>query len=217
MTTLLLASNNAHKLRELRAALSPLGVDVTTLPNPPDPEETGTTYLANASLKALAFAQWSGMPSLADDSGLSVDALDGAPGVYSARYAGIPSNTERNKAKLLDALTTVPDPERGAAFHCVLALVAPPGDFAQRLSALELPERCTRIDDLPEGYAGIACHGQCRGTILRAEQGDGGFGYDPLFLSDDLGRSFAEVEGSEKASVSHRGRAVELLVEALSE
>ncbi|MED6335157.1 MAG: RdgB/HAM1 family non-canonical purine NTP pyrophosphatase [Planctomycetota bacterium] len=189
---LLLASGNPKKLKELTALLGPLGIQLVT------PAEVGgldevvedrPDFRGNAAKKAVAAAQARGMWSLADDSGLEVDHLDGAPGVYSARYAGTHGDDAANNARLLRELAGVPRTERGARFVCALALARPDGTLAAELQ------------------------GTCRGVILEAERGDNDFGYDPLFEFDEpghavTGRSFAELEGPEKAAVSHRGRAL---------
>jgi XTP/dITP diphosphohydrolase len=182
---LLLATRNAGKLRELRSRVQ--GVEVLSLDDVapmPEVEETEDTLEGNARLKALAGARGAGLWTVADDSGLFVDALGGAPGVRSARYA--PGNdADRVRALLLD-MEGVADAERGAAFRCVLALAA------------------------PEGEARFA-RGECRGTILHAPRGTGGFGYDPVFLIPGMGRTMAELSLEEKGRVSHRARALDAL------
>lgn len=195
MTTIYLASGNAHKLEELTAMfsgqLAPGGNDGLVFAPPPtllEVEETGATFAANARLKAAAGAQLFGAPCLADDSGLCVDALDGRPGVYSARYA--PTNDERI-AKLLGELAGVPTDRRGAAFVCAIALVWPDG----------------RV---------IEVAGRCEGVITEAPRGTGGFGYDPVFLVPALGRTFAELQATEKNRMSHRALAVSRLRAALA-
>lgn len=189
MERLLLASGNAGKLRELRhmldgvvEVLSPADVGLAGL----DPAETETTFHGNALLKARAFASASGLLALADDSGLQVDALGGAPGVYSARYAGPDATDADNNQKLLAALEGHAD--RSARFRCALVLAAPAGD-----------ERCLH-------------EGTCEGRILEAPRGQGGFGYDPLFLADGQTRTMAELPPDEKSAISHRGRAVRAFV-----
>lgn len=212
---LLLASNNLGKLRELRAALAPLGIEVITLDEPFDVEETGTTFDANATLKAVAFAEHAGMPALADDSGIAVAALDGAPGVYSARFAGTPGDSASNNAHLLERLDALDDPNRDAYFHCSLALAWPSSQSVAITGPLPSDARTL---DAPQ--AGFIVDGRTHGVILGAERGEGGFGYDPLFLSNDLDKTFAEASAEEKSAVSHRGRAVQKLLavlEALAE
>lgn len=191
MTTIYLASANAHKLEELSAMFagaSTQGWRFAPPPAPLDVEETGTTFAANARLKAEAGAARFGAPCLADDSGLCVDALDGRPGVYSARYA--PTDQERI-AKLLGELQGLPAERRTAAFVCAIALV------------------------WPDGRA-IEVEGRCEGRITDAPRGSGGFGYDPVFLVPALGRTFAELQAAEKNSLSHRAVAVSRLRAALA-
>ena len=185
-TRLALATGNAKKVEELRRILDGLDVELVTMRElgVDSPEETGTTFEANALLKARWVRDHSGLLSLADDSGLVVDALDGTPGVYSARYAGVdgPGADAANNAKLLEELADVPDERRTARFVCVAALVTPQGD--------EWTVRGTR-----------------EGRIGHEERGDRGFGYDPLFTSHGETRTNAELEPSEKDARSHRGKA----------
>jgi XTP/dITP diphosphohydrolase len=188
------ATRNRGKLRELVPLLSEagLGLDLVTIDElAPDAElrEDGDTFEANALAKARQAAHATGLPALADDSGLEVDALGGAPGVYSARYAGPGADDARNNAKLLDALRDVAPPRTGR-YRCVAAYVNPGG--------LEL----TRA-------------GSCAGEILAAPRGEGGFGYDPLFLVPDLGRTMAELPLDQKNRLSHRAAAFRALAEAL--
>ena len=189
---LVLASHNAGKLKELQAMLGD-AVRVRSIGEFSDlePEETGLSFVENAILKARHAAQVSGLPALADDSGLAVDALGGAPGIYSARYADGQGDAANN-AKLLDALKEVPDAERGAQFVCCLALVR----HAE--------------DPLP-----IICEGLWHGRILHAAQGANGFGYDPLFWVAERGCSSAELAPAEKNQLSHRARAMALLKQRL--
>lgn len=189
---LVLASNNAGKLKELQAML---GAHIEVLPQSQfiseEAEETGLSFIENAILKARHAARASGLPALADDSGLAVDALGGAPGIYSARYAdGL--GDAANNAKLLDALKDVPDEQRGARFICALALVR------------------HADDPVP-----IICEGAWEGRILHAAQGEHGFGYDPLFLVPVLGVSSAELPAEQKNQLSHRARAMVLLRQRL--
>ena len=187
---LLLATGNAGKVQELRALLHPLGVRVWTPAERGlalEVEEDADTFEGNARKKARAFAQASGLASLADDSGLQVDALDGAPGVFSARYAGPDATDEANRAKLLRALADVPDGQRSARFQCALVLVDPAGEVLHR------------------------ARGVCEGTILRHPRGDGGFGYDPIFVPRGEERSMAELSPAEKNALSHRGAAIRSL------
>lgn len=185
---LVLASNNAGKLKELQAML---GDDIEVLPQrkftDQEADETGLSFVENAILKARHAARASGLPALADDSGLAVDALGGAPGIYSARYADGQGDAANN-AKLLQALRDVPDAERGARFICALALVR----HAE--------------DPVP-----IICEGAWEGRILHAARGEHGFGYDPLFLIPELGLSSAELPARQKNQLSHRARAMQQL------
>jgi len=196
---LLLASNNTKKHAELTRLLAPLGFEVV-LPRDiggiADVLEDQPTFLGNAAKKASAAARSSGMWALADDSGLEVDHLQGAPGVTSARFAGVHGDVAANNALLLAKLADVPDERRGARFTCALALARPDGSLALEVTA------------------------HARGRILLAPRGDGDFGYDPLFLFTESGfaqsgRGFAELAPDEKALVSHRGRALRKLVDEL--
>lgn len=189
---LVLASHNAGKLKELQAMLGD-AVQVRSISefSSVEPEETGLSFIENAILKARHAAQVTGLPALADDSGLAVDALGGAPGIYSARYADGQGDAANN-AKLLDALQGVPDAERGAQFVCCLALVR----HAE--------------DPLP-----IICEGLWHGRILHAAQGANGFGYDPLFWVEERQCSSAEMASADKNRISHRARAMALLKQRL--
>jgi XTP/dITP diphosphohydrolase len=180
-----LATRNPGKIREVRRILEPAGVSLTGLDAFPEAEldeETGATFLENALLKARSAARATGFPALADDSGLEVDALGGEPGVHSARYAGEQGSDARNNAKLIQALAKAPSGARGATFRCV-AVAALPGGEA------------------------IWAEGRWRGVVLEAPRGEGGFGYDPLFLDREVGRTAAEMEPGEKDARSHRGKA----------
>jgi XTP/dITP diphosphohydrolase len=189
-----LATGNRGKLAEFQQLLGDSGFDV--LPQSQfgiePPEETGTTFEANALLKARHAAQLTGLPALADDSGLEVDALGGAPGVYSARYAGVDAGDAANTAKLLAALATVPESQRAARFRCVIAFVR------------------TADDATP-----LLAHGAWPGRILAAPRGAGGFGYDPVFLDIASGLSAAELDAAAKNARSHRGAALRELLQQL--
>ncbi len=191
-TKVVMASGNAGKIREIARLLDGLGVEVIAQTDlgVDDADETGTTFAENSLIKARHAAEATGLPSIADDSGLSVDALDGAPGVYSARYAG-DAGDEANNDKLLAALDGIED--RGAAFHCVATFVEPGGGEP------------------------LVAAGEWRGSILHARQGTGGFGYDPLFLVADCNRSSAELTPEEKNARSHRGQALRKLVELIEQ
>lgn len=192
MDKLVLASGNAGKLKELSSLLAPLGIEV--LPqsafNVSEAEEPHPSFVENAIAKARHAARATGLPALADDSGLCVDVLGGAPGVLSARFAGEPKSDARNNALLLERLAD--EPKRGARFYCALALV--------------------RHADDPQPI--IAC-GEWRGEILETPRGQGGFGYDPLFLVPDLDQTAAEIDHSLKNVLSHRGKAMRQLLDRL--
>ena len=181
-----LASKNKGKLREMREILSALGCEVISEADAGvdvDVEETGTTFEENSLLKAEAVMKASGLPVLADDSGLMVDALHGAPGVYSARYGHKSSDAERT-AYLLENMKDVPDEARTAKFVCVITCLWPDGRK-------------------------IVARGECPGEILFAPQGTGGFGYDPVFFLPELGKTYAELTPAEKNAISHRARALQ--------
>ncbi len=191
-----LATRNRGKVRELLPLLAATGLElalrtVDELAPGVELREDGTTFEENALAKARQAAAATGLPALADDSGLEVEALGGEPGVYSARYAGLPSDDERNNRKLLEALRDVPVGARAARFRCVAAYVDP-------TSGVELVRA-----------------GDCAGEILMSPRGDGGFGYDPLFLVPALGRTMAELPLDEKNRLSHRAAAFVALGEAL--
>jgi XTP/dITP diphosphohydrolase len=188
-----MASGNRGKLREIARLLADL--DVTVVPQSElgvdDAEETGDTFEANALLKAQHAAAVTGLPAIADDSGLAVDALNGRPGVFSARYSGPGATDDANIDKLLKELDGVPDAERGAAFHCVACFVEPGSDDA------------------------LLARGSWRGRIAQQRQGDGGFGYDPVFIDTELGVAAAELSSEDKNRRSHRGKALAELVSLL--
>lgn len=194
--TIVLATRNAGKVRELAAPLAAYGLHVLGLdafPDFPEIEETGTTFAENALLKARTVAQRLKLTAVADDSGLEVDALNGAPGVYSARYSDdrpdLPGATkdDRNNAKLLEALSQIPDANRTGRFCCVMAAVKADG-------------------------TAILAHGTWEGRISRNLRGCNGFGYDPLFIDPELERSAAELERAEKMARSHRAKALTALL-----
>ena len=191
-----LASHNPHKLVEIREILQPLGIDVvleSELGVAVEVEETGTTFAENAYLKAKAVMEATGLPALADDSGIAVKALGGAPGIYSARYGGDPTLDDWGRLQLLLQNTAqVPDGQRQAKFVAAIALVYPDGRQ-------------------------IAVQGEVHGELLRQPVGEGGFGYDPIFYYPPAGKSFAQLTAEEKNQVSHRARALRSLVEKLSE
>ena len=188
MKTVVIASNNAHKIDEIRVALDFEGWEFASLKEAgvaSDPEENAETFEGNARIKARAAHEVSGRAVLADDSGLEVDALQGEPGVRSARYAGVHGDDAANNRKLLEKLAGIPDAERTARFVCALVFV-------------------------DEDGTELTARGTVEGRIGYEEKGTEGFGYDPLFLPDDFGgsRTFAEVSQSEKTAISHRGRAL---------
>lgn len=193
MKELVLASHNAGKLPELQALLGD-SVVIRSISEFTDiePEETGLSFIENAILKARHACQVSGLPALADDSGLTVDYLQGAPGIYSARYSATGGDAGNNQ-KLLSALQGVPDHQRGAQFICVLALLQHAND------------------PLP-----IICQGRWQGRILHAAQGENGFGYDPLFYVAEQQCSSAELPSTLKNQLSHRAQAMQLLKQQLS-
>ena len=203
MIEMVLASRNQKKIAELETLLrqySSNAVKLLSLDDigyAGDIEETGATFEENAALKAAVPASL-GYIGLADDSGLCADALGGRPGVYSARYAGEEGHSggadARNTAKLLAELRSTPDAERGAAFICVMACVFPAS----------------------WNRAPLLVRGECRGRILREQRGGGGFGYDPVFLYEPMGKTFAELTPEEKNQISHRGNAIRLLAKKIN-
>jgi len=183
---LVIASHNQGKVREIRALLAPFGIEPVAAGDLglPEPEETGTTFAENAATKALAWHRAGGLPSLADDSGLCVDALDGRPGVHSARFAGAGAGDRENCELLLRLMEGIR--RRSAHFVCVVALA--------------VSEETV-----------ITATGQCEGVILTEPRGENGFGYDPVFLDPGSGRTFAELSAEEKNALSHRRKALEEL------
>lgn len=176
-----IATHNKHKLQELRRILTPLGIEAITA-DLSEVEETGTTFAENACLKAKAACEETGLPAVADDSGLEVDALDGRPGVYSARYAGEGATDAQRIEKLLGELAEVPAEKRTARFVSSICCVFPNGDI-------------------------LRAEGECPGSIAFAPAGEDGFGYDPVFLCGE--KTFAQMTAAEKDAVSHRGKALE--------
>ncbi len=192
---LLVATGNRGKLREIAAALGPAGIGVEgldALDTPPSLREEGDTFLANAREKAWTVARVTGRPVLADDSGLAVDALGGEPGVRSARFAGPGATDEDNNRLLLERLGGVPPERRTAAFVCSMVLALP-------------------------GRGEVAAEARVHGRILEAPRGSGGFGYDPLFWVDELRATMAELDPEVKNRISHRGKALRLLMPVLRE
>ncbi len=190
MNRLVLASGNAGKLAEFKAMLAHLPYDIVPQKElgVQDVPETGLTFVENALIKARHASAVTGLPALADDSGLIVDALGGAPGLYSARYAGQPTSDAANNAKLLEAMREIPDDQRRARFYAVIVLLRHPED--------------------PQP---LIAEGAWEGRIIRELRGNGGFGYNPLFLDPDYGLTAAEMDTALKNRLSHRARALDVL------
>jgi XTP/dITP diphosphohydrolase len=193
MHPIVLATGNPGKIREYKALLSKLAIEVLSqeIFHVPDVEETGQSFVENAILKARHAAKYIGLPAIADDSGLVVDALQGAPGIYSARYAGAHASDRDNIEKLLAHLHQVPDSKRSARFHCVIAYLR----HAE--------------DPLP-----LLCQGTWEGRIARIPRGAGGFGYDPVFFVTSEGKTAAELAPAVKNRLSHRGQALAQLLKS---
>jgi XTP/dITP diphosphohydrolase len=207
-TNLIVSSRNPHKLAELERLLAPLAMNVRSAAEVgvPEVEETGTTYVANALLKASeAWRTTGGEWCLADDSGLSVDHLDGAPGVFSARFAGENVTYADNNALLLERMKGVAESDRGAAFNCTLVLLVP--QDAPLASTDPAWERITG-PGVPSGSTAYSIVGRVEGRITEQLAGAGGFGYDPLFFVQSEGITFAELSAERKNEISHRGRAL---------
>jgi XTP/dITP diphosphohydrolase len=192
---LVVATANSGKLREFRSLLAGLPFELTSLAELelPSPEETGKSFLANALLKARHAAASSGSAAVADDSGIEVDILGGAPGIFSARYAGLDADERANNAKLMSELRGVPPEQRGARYRCALVFLE------------------------AAGAAPLAAEADWQGVILDAPRGSGGFGYDPYFWLPELNRTAAELTPEEKNRLSHRGQAMRALRELLLE
>lgn len=186
-----LASHNKGKIQEVKQIWEPMGFEIVPMPEDfPEIEENGESFEENAMIKARAVSKALGLPAIADDSGLVVDALDGFPGIHSARWAGPDATAHDRNLLLLEKLLSVPEDQRGAEFVCVAACVFPDGKE-------------------------LAVRGQCRGTILSEEHGTGGFGYDPIFCVPKYGCTFGELDPEVKNSISHRARAFTALGSAL--
>ncbi|MEH7343703.1 XTP/dITP diphosphatase [Bacillus sp. JJ1532] len=189
MQEVIIATKNAGKAKEFERMFMPLGYKVKTLidyPEIDDIEETGSTFEENAILKAESVSKALNKIVIADDSGLSIDALNGRPGIYSARYAGEEKSDEANMAKVLDELNDIPDKDRQARFYCALAVAVP-------------------------GLETFTVSGTCEGLILREKRGSNGFGYDPIFFVVDNEKAMAELKPEEKAEISHRAQALRKL------
>ena len=196
MSKIVLATGNQGKVREMADILSEFGFDVVAQSefNVSEVAETGTTFIENAIIKARHAAKETGLPAIADDSGLEVDYLNGAPGIYSARYSGEGATDKQNIEKLLDAMQGVETEKRTARFHCVLVLIRHENDPTP-----------------------LVCHGKWEGQILTEEHGENGFGYDPVFFVPEDNCASAELDPSRKKQLSHRGKALASLFKALKE
>ncbi|CAM2749054.1 XTP/dITP diphosphatase [Vibrio ordalii] len=196
MKKIVLATGNQGKVREMADLLVDFGFDVVaqTELNAPEAAETGTTFIENAIIKARHAAKITGLPAIADDSGLEVDYLQGAPGIYSARYAGENASDQQNLEKLLAAMEGVPDEQRTARFHCVLVFMRHENDPTP-----------------------LVCHGTWQGRILHQAHGSNGFGYDPIFFVPEDNCASAELLPARKKQLSHRGKALKMLFKTLSE
>ena len=190
------ATGNKHKIEEIASITKKFGMNVITKAEAGvgdlEVEETGTTFEENSLIKAEAIMKATGMPAIADDSGLEADALNGAPGVYSARFSGEGATDESNNAKLLKLMENIPDDERSARFVSVVTLCFPDGTV-------------------------VAARGECPGTLRRSPRGDGGFGYDPLFVPVGYDKTYAEISAEEKNIISHRAKALGILRMKLKE
>ncbi len=190
------ATGNKHKIEEIESITKKFGMNVITKAEAGvgdlEVEETGTTFEENSLIKAEAIMKATGMPAIADDSGLEADALNGAPGVYSARFSGEGATDESNNAKLLKLMENIPDDERSARFVSVVTLCFPDGTV-------------------------VAARGECPGTLRRSPRGDGGFGYDPLFVPVGYDKTYAEISAEEKNIISHRAKALGILRMKLKE
>lgn len=190
------ATGNKHKIEEIESITKKFGMNVITKAEAGvgdlEVEETGTTFEENSLIKAEAIMKATGMPAIADDSGLEADALNGAPGIYSARFSGEGATDESNNAKLLKLMENIPDDERSARFVSVVTLCFPDGTV-------------------------VAARGECPGTLRRSPRGDGGFGYDPLFVPVGYDKTYAEISAEEKNIISHRAKALGILRMKLKE
>lgn len=196
MKKIVLATGNQGKVREMADLLADFGFDVVAQSefNVSEVAETGTTFIENAIIKARHAAKETGLPAIADDSGLEVDYLQGAPGIYSARYAGEDASDQQNLEKLLSAMQGVAEEERTARFHCVLVLMRHENDPTP-----------------------IVCHGKWEGRILEQAHGSNGFGYDPIFFVPQENCASAELEPARKKQLSHRAKALQKLFQAIEE
>jgi XTP/dITP diphosphohydrolase len=209
--TLLIATSNKGKVTEIASLLEGLDCRVIGLEDlpqiPPPVEETGTTFVENALIKADYYHALTGLFTLADDSGLEVDALDGQPGVYSARYGGEGASSAQQIAMLLEEMKDAAEEKRTARFVCVVALVGSAGETSDERSYARPPDGVL-VEKAVRSPIRQTFEGRCEGKIALAPRGSGGFGYDPIFIDTELGRTFAEISPTEKASRSHRGKAL---------
>ena len=196
MHKIILATGNLNKVREISASLQGSNIEIMpqSMFNVPDADETGTTFVENAIIKARNCSAHTGEAAMADDSGIEVDALGGAPGVHSARYSGEHANDEKNTALLLRNMENVPDGRRTARYWCVMVYMR------------------SASDPTP-----IICQASWEGIIIREKRGTNGFGYDPVFLIPELGKTAAEVSLEVKNSMSHRAKAIKMMTERLRE
>ena len=196
MHKIILATGNLNKVREISASLKGSSIEIMpqSMFNVPDADETGTTFVENAIIKARNCSAHTGEAAMADDSGIEVDALGGAPGVHSARYSGEHANDEKNTALLLRNMENVPDGRRTARYWCVMVYMR------------------SASDPTP-----IICQASWEGIIIREKRGTNGFGYDPVFLIPELGKTAAEVSLEVKNSMSHRAKAIKMMTERLRE
>lgn len=196
MHKIILATGNLNKVREISASLQGSNIEIMpqSMFNVPDADETGTTFVENAIIKARNCAAHTGEAAMADDSGIEVDALGGAPGVHSARYSGEHANDDKNTALLLRNMEDVPDGKRTARYWCVMVYMR------------------SASDPTP-----IICQASWEGIIIREKRGTNGFGYDPVFLIPELGKTAAEVSLEVKNSMSHRAKAIRMMTEKLRE
>jgi XTP/dITP diphosphohydrolase len=193
MTRYLVASKNQGKVKEMKALLAPLMIEIVSLdetPDAPEVPETGNTFVENAVIKATAYARYYGLPAIADDSGLEVDALNGRPGIYSARFAGERASDDENNRKLMEMMRDFPDGDRGCRYVCAIAVAS--------------PERLLWTGE-----------GVCKGRLLREPRGRNGFGYDPYFYLAEFGQTMAELAPATKNRISHRAQAMSKLIDYL--
>jgi XTP/dITP diphosphohydrolase len=216
--TLLIATSNKGKVAEIASLIEGLdcrAISLEDLPQVPPPvEETGTTFVENALIKADYYHAATGLLTLADDSGLEVDALEGRPGVYSARYGGEGLSSAQQIALLLGEMKDAPEEKRTARFVCVVALVGAAVETSAKLESVGRVDGAP-VDSTVRRPIRQTFEGRCEGKIALAPRGAGGFGYDPIFIDAELGRTFAELSPEEKSSRSHRGKALRAAIKYL--